>query len=855
MSSSGVRKQKTFQDRTIDILKDSEQDFIQDLKVTGTESSFGGQSTQGETSGGSPQDPPGNFLEVGGGTMQGPIAYNPQDVEINSDDEINIGFEQGAYSTYIKMTAVASTDDLVNIVGAQHDGQDLILQGTTGKTITLKTTGNITPPGGVDFDLIDDAMLRMIFDPTTDKWVSNFTGGVGGITNQIIDGNTSATVLDSAPSFVVILNGIQKYSISNTRADYEDLEVFGFEKIWMNDHAGTGSSVTIGHTTTQFFDINVISTSDILRVTFAGDESARFTDGRFQLFSSAPNIQSASMSMFRDDPSPGSGDALADIDFDGNDSASNFTTYASIVAGIETATSGLEEGRLSVQLTDGGSLVQAMRLNLDSMELDDKPIRLDGIATPSTLLIAPTQGLIYAKDLGGGVTAPFWLDDNGLETNLASASNQIIDGNTSATVLDSAPSFVVLLNGIQKYSISNTRADYEDLEVFGIEMLHLNAHDGLSESVQIGHTTTQFFDINVNSTSDIFRVTFAGDEMARFTDGRFQLFSSVPNTQSASMSFFRDDPSPGAANALADIDFDGNDSASNFTTYASILGGIEVATSGAERGRVTIQCTQNGTLQNRFRVAIDQVEVINAPLRFDEISTPSNPPANQGLLYVKDDASTTTLYFRDSAGAETDLLAGGASGADTDLNNLVTTSINQNLTPNIDLNQSLGTTLKAWSNGYIRTIVLDIAGKTIASSGASDVHFDVPSGGDMKFREAGTEFWRLDGGANVSIFSRDIELDGTNRAIRAFDGTEIGFFVKNGGETVGTAGSIQMPVVASLTPTVSSLNSAFGSAIGCFGMYNTSASIVNMAIKNLSGEWVLLAFPDAGGNVLSDHIT
>lgn len=45
-----------------------------------------------------------------------------------------------------------------------------------------------------------------------------------------------------------------------------------------------------------------------------------------------------------------------------------------------------------------------------------------------------------------------------------------------------------------------------------------------------------------------------------------------------------------------------------------------------------------------------------------EISTPANPAANVGRLYVKDDTTTTTLYFRDSAGVETDLLAAGGGG-------------------------------------------------------------------------------------------------------------------------------------------------------------------------------------------------
>ena len=47
---------------------------------------------------------------------------------------------------------------------------------------------------------------------------------------------------------------------------------------------------------------------------------------------------------------------------------------------------------------------------------------------------------------------------------------------------------------------------------------------------------------------------------------------------------------------------------------------------------------------------------------FNEIAAPTgNPPANKGWLYVKDDAATTKLFFEDSAGTVTDILA-SASG-------------------------------------------------------------------------------------------------------------------------------------------------------------------------------------------------
>lgn len=51
---------------------------------------------------------------------------------------------------------------------------------------------------------------------------------------------------------------------------------------------------------------------------------------------------------------------------------------------------------------------------------------------------------------------------------------------------------------------------------------------------------------------------------------------------------------------------------------------------------------------------------LSGHVTIDEVSAPSNPAANKGVLYVADSGGTTTLYFKDSAGAETNLLAAAA---------------------------------------------------------------------------------------------------------------------------------------------------------------------------------------------------
>jgi len=722
--SAGVRELKTFQDRTIDVIRDNEQNFIQALKVAGTEQGSFGIVGLGETSGGAPQDAPGNFLETGGGTMIGPIAYFPvtvniiDDASIN-DDSIDVSFGSTGYSTYVKVVGIAATDDLVNILGAQHDGQDLIIQGTTGKTITLKTTGNIIPPDGVDFDLVDTAMIRLIFDPDTNKWISNFAGGTSAITNQIIQGNTRAFVLDAAPAFFIELNGVPKFQVNDNTVVLEDLDITGVESIRFHDDPGTADMLVMGATSAQVFAIDMLDATEILDFTFAGDPSFRITDGRIQVFSISPDTLSASMSFFRDDPSPAIGNALADIDFDGKNSGGFFHTYASILGGIEAITDGSEKGAIVFQVAggspSGGALVQRVRIETDFVQLFDTSLIFDTITDPTTAFTNSTQGQFYAKDLGGGVSEPFWRDDAGTVTGLFSAvTNEIIQGNTFARVLDAAPGFFIELNGVPKFQVNDNTVVLEDLDITGIEVATFHDDAGTGDFLTMGATSSQIFAINILDVNDILDITFAGDLSARFTDGRFQLFSAVPNTQSASMSMFRDDPSPGVGNALADLDFDGRNSNGDFITYVQLLGGIGDPLLNNEEGNFTIQVQGglNGILVQAARfghtIAHNTAIFNDAFIEMDEVVIPPDPAANKGRIYLKTVGGThAEPFFLDELGTETNMIAagGGSSFADDVFD------IHDDATPSKILQFQL-VNLLASTTSFFATEPITVAGKT-----------------------------------------------------------------------------------------------------------------------------------------------
>ena len=168
--------------------------------------------------------------------------------------------------------------------------------------------------------------------------------------------------------------------------------------------------------------------------------------------------------------------------------------------------------------------------------------------------------------------------------------------------------------------------------------------------------------------------------------------------------------------------------------------------------------------------------------------------------------------------------------------------IGSSLIPTLDASFDIGSTSLEWSKIVVATI--DAFTETTVSSPIFSIDSSIINLGDV-----------VGDAINVNgTIQTDILLDGGQR-IRSDDSTEIGFFVTNFTGSVGSAGSNQSPVIPTMSATVANMDNSFGSEIGCHGVFNTSNSFINIAWKIGASEWLVLACPDAGGNVISDHIT
>ena len=127
----------------------------------------------------------------------------------------------------------------------------------------------------------------------------------------------------------------------------------------------------------------------------------------------------------------------------------------------------------------------------------------------------------------------------------------------------------------------------------------------------------------------------------------------------------------------------------------------------------------------------------------------------------------------------------------------------------------------------------------------SNIVYQVPSGDDHVFEEGNFEFMRMNGGTNNIEFERNIVLN-NGRSIRSDSSAEIGFFVTDDTDATGSRGSIQIPTSSTQTVSSSILNARFGGAIGCIGFIGQGGTATGLAIKNTSSNWVVLTFPSDG---------
>jgi len=559
---------------------------------------------------------------------------------------------------------------------------------------------------------------------------------------------------------------------------------------------------------------------------------------------------------------------------------------------------------------DGTALTRSLSVLSDSTNTNSIAVLniTKNFATSISLQEIGQIGFNAANDAGGGI-----FEYAAIVGKIEDATAGSIDGSLrlEATINNSVIPFLSINDGS-----SGEVTLFRDLNINTQNILNIDQSRYVVDSGAVSSNTDTVILLNSNAqfqfnTDKINDFIFSFDNNAALAlnqdplddDNRFlTIQSDSTNINSASfLNITKAFPIPLATQTIGGISFKaGTSLGSGLIEYAGITAIAQDITSPSFDGILRLETILNGSitpfidLNNASDGKIHLFRTLDVNTNFielTEIAKPSNPVANDGLIYVKDVAGTSTPFFLDSAGIETSMIAsagipnqiieGNTSITITDpgsgVINLVVDGIAVgNITDtlgwiidNSDLTISSATGKLAFQNGFeiqnenstVTTFAIP-DGKVLLIKEGVDTRIQVDkniilnadANDDIIFREGGSNVGRFDGGLDDWVFERDILLDGGTR-IRSFDSTKIGIFLTNSTDSIGSAGTNQSATEPSISTSVANLDAAFGDGIGSWGVFNTSSAFVNIAYKILSNEWVVLALPDGGGTVISDHIT
>ncbi len=790
-----------------------------------------------------------------GGVMGGVIGYNPSVVTITSG-VINIGRDSGKLSSHVIIQAESgTTDTLTDIQNFVFGYQDLTIQADTGDTITVSTGGttgsdiflgnNIT-----SVTLNSTEQLQLRYDTIANRWATfiDTTSGGSGVsfpitpTVNILGTVTTAQDIDlsltTAHSTSMTLGAdisitFSNYPTSGTQIEWE-LEI---------TQDSTGGRVITWPT--EITNPPTLSTTadSITVVVF------RTNDGgtTVRVANTVTTTGTGDIADWADN------DAVADINF-----ATFDGTNIDRLRFVSDSGTPASSSDPSIFLDSSGNMV----FNVNTLNSYSFKVLNEDIAK-FTEVVTGVVALDMLDHRIKNISDIRFFDTTGV-TTFAGTDPAIGYDSTNSRFIINYPT------GSQIFIFEN--------QTLGSTILTSNSVS--SNTINAGSV----LQLGVSAISPTVPGEFRNDgtDVSVFSGGAIVNFSNISETFTWTANH---DANTNALLGATLVQYVDTGSVVRGSISGDSTTGLTVSTISG--GSLSIQdvITPIATFDNTTGLTMEGTHVINmntntisnlSNLEFTSPS-PSVPAATVNAIFVQSDslvhnvptdgdydfrengvnflvmdktlasfssgtfqAVTATVNLGVDATSNVNILGTSTFNADVTLSN------NVDITPFSDLGSNLGSTTSAFGNAYINKLTFDITTKFIDSVGALDLEFEVPSGGDMIFQENGTEFWRLDGGDNICVFSRDIEMT-SGEAIRANTSGEIGYFVTNTSTSVGNDGSLQIPTNSGSIISAAFTNTDFGGAIGCMGLYLNSGGIPTLVIKITSttpGTWQGMIFAD-----------
>ena len=317
----------------------------------------------------------------------------------------------------------------------------------------------------------------------------------------------------------------------------------------------------------------------------------------------APSIE-----LYRNSPSPADEDQLGEIDFTGENDADQKVTYATISGTIEDASDTTENGRINFFVQDSGSLNNVAAISDDWISVFNH--RNDSTLGPFLDLSRLSDSPADNDDLGqvrfiGRNSA----SENTIYAGIHTTATDVTDGTEDATM-----HFTIKENGSDREILELTEDGatltagnhlaldlYETATGVGDKgELRYFAPDGSSNKAEMAAIRLQVTDTTNNSEDAIldFDVMSNGSTntaMILSGDSRLTVQSSDTGASAnPALDLFRNSSSPADNDVLGEIEFNGENSSSEKTTYANIVATADDITNATEDSHLDFTTLERG---------------------------------------------------------------------------------------------------------------------------------------------------------------------------------------------------------------------------------------------------------------------
>lgn len=475
---------------------------------------------------------------------------NPQHITIDR----NITF------SFTDLPAVGSYEGILVIID---------IDGTGGYASPIWPASLLNPPViPTNPNTRFSVMLYTINGGTVVTHATSTGSGNTSVTNEISQGNSFVRVTDVGTGSVIThVDGVQKYSIQATRADFAVANIFGLRIL--NFDATLGASTITPSTSGVVW--NFPDNTNKFSIDFAGNNGIAVSKDNVIIFSGTPGNVSAALRLYRNETVgvPAIGDAVGTVHFDGNNTIDALQEYALINGGIRGVTLGSEEGSLVFQVVKAGTMTDI--INVDSGETIIKNLlnmnnnKISNVVDPTANQDAATK--IYVDNATG-------------------IQNQILQGNSSVTVTDTGVGNVsTAIDGTIRFQVQPTVATFTGVDIAGLQKLTF-----VLGTISITPSANDLV-INFPTGIDGLDIKFNGIVGTSIARDRVQIQSGFPNANAVSLHMFRDDPTPTIDDILGEVQFRGRDSVAANIVYGKI--GVEIEN--------TIAATSEGSFQWTLR--------------------------------------------------------------------------------------------------------------------------------------------------------------------------------------------------------------------------------------------------------------